>query len=182
MVCENAGRWARIHDIYISVILKPFLGNRIGYKPLPVLRAVCPCSSFVPPPHRSVLPCRWGWKIAFMIKQPIVLTIMRLIVAFLPCRFPCRASRRCSRPAISSVHLIRPSRHALAHPVPCLLSRCFARPRRLFSSRSSPRCPDKQGGACLRIPYRRPRLVRLGSSDVVGCRDVPWDVARCGIR
>ena len=114
MVCENAGRWARIHDIYISVILKPFLGNRIGYKPLPVLRAVCPCSSFVPPPHRSVLPCRCGWKIAFMIKQPIVLTIMRLIVAFLPCRLPCRASRRCpvssSRPFISSLVSVAYSR------------------------------------------------------------------------
>lgn len=29
MAYGAAGRWARIHDIYISVILKPFLGNRI---------------------------------------------------------------------------------------------------------------------------------------------------------
>lgn len=80
MVCENAGRWARIHDIYIFVILKPFLGNRIGYKTPPRSPRRFPCSSSVPaiPTYRFGVPM--GGKIAFMIKQPIVLTIMRLIV------------------------------------------------------------------------------------------------------
>lgn len=53
MVCENAGRWARIHDIYIFAILKSFLGNRIEYEIIiPVPRAVFPARL----PFRRCLP------------------------------------------------------------------------------------------------------------------------------
>lgn len=102
-----------------------------------------------------VLPCRCGGEIAFMFKQPIVLTIMRLIVSPLSCRLPCRVSRRYSRPVhlICSSHpsissCVRSSRPVLAVP-PFRPSLSF----RLSSSRSSPRCPDKQGGAL--SPYFR---------------------------
>lgn len=159
MVCENAGRWARIHDIYIFAILKSFLGNRIEYEIIiPVPRAVCPCSSPVSPlSPLAVSACRWGGTIASTIKQPIVLSI----VVSLPCRLPCRASCRCSRPVISSAHLSRRVRPS--HPMPSIS--LFACPRRLPSSRLSPRRIDKQGGALSPyavspFPFPPSRLVR----------------------
>ena len=69
-----------------------------------------------------VLPCRCGGEIAFMFKQPIVLTIMRLIVSPLSCRLPCRVYRRYSRP----VHLICSSHPSISscvrssRPVPAV--------------------------------------------------------------
>lgn len=116
-----------------------------------------------------------------MIKQPIVLTIMRPIVVFLlvPCLVPSPRLVyliRSSHPSIPSC--VRSSR-----PVPAVPPFCrFACPRRLPSSRFSPRCPDKQGGALSPYSVSPSPTCNLGSSDVVRCRDVPWDVARCGIR
>lgn len=107
MAYGAAGRAAKTHDIYIFVILKHFLGNHIEYEIiLSVPRAVFPARrSF----RRFRFPsCRVdaAKRISSMIGQPIVLTIMRLIVPPLSCRPPCRSSRR-SR---STVRLIRPSR------------------------------------------------------------------------
>lgn len=81
MVCGTAGRWAKIHDIYISVILKHFLGNRIECElifPFPAPFSLLVDRFAVVSPYR--LGVSRGEKIASMIKQSIVLTIMRSIV------------------------------------------------------------------------------------------------------
>lgn len=92
---------------------KPYSGIGIPYLSSRSPRRF-PCSSSVSASPRFVMPCRWGGKIASMIKQPIVLTIMRPIVPSISCRLPCRSSRRFPVPFVSSVHLVAvPSSHQL---------------------------------------------------------------------
>lgn len=160
MAYGAADRDRGIHDIYISSNLKHFHGNRIECElafPFPAPFSLL-ISRFAVP--LIVLPCRWGGKIASMIKQPIVSSIVPPIVASLSCRLPCRFSRRSRRP----VRLIRPSHQLVVRPL--VSCRCpVIQPFAYHSSRSSPRCPDKQGGALSPYsvspsPSRPSRLIR----------------------
>lgn len=162
MAYGAAGRWARIHDIYISVILKPFLGNRIECELTFPFPAPFPYSSFVSPSPLPVLPCRWGGKIASMIKQPIVLTIMRLIVPFIS-------------PLPRPVHLIRSSRPLVVRPLVSSHRSVISSPA-LAPFLSPPYRQAGRGGClqpCLRIAAACP------SFHLVSSREMPLDVVRC---
>ena len=120
-----------------------------------------------------VLPCRCGGKIAFMFKQPIVLTIMRLIVSPLSCRLACRASRRCPVP---SSHLFISSCVRSFRPHAC---RPAVSPFRLSSSPTlvpflSP--PYRQAGRGVMSPAVSPYCRRMS---VISSCEMSLDVVRC---
>ena len=119
-----------------------------------------PCSSFVPAYPLPVLPCRWGGKIAFMIRQPIVIAITSSIVQPISCRLPVP----CLLPFSRSVHLVVRLIHSFTSSCvrssssrsrrPAVHLPLIACPRRLSSSSSSPRRATSKAGRCVAVsPY-----------------------------
>lgn len=173
MVCENAGRWARIHDIYIFVILKPFLGNRIGDEIiLPVPRAVFPARlPFRRPPYRPAVPMGREDRVHDQAADRVLDRSADRCVPFVPSPVPFLSPfppSRSSHPSISS------ARRASARLVS--LSRHLAVRLSLVPFLSPPYRQAGRGG--VPSPTVSPFPDRcLVSSDVVGCGDIPMDVA-----
>lgn len=112
MAYEAAGRDRGIHDIYIFSNLKHFLINRIGYKPLPVPRAVFPARlSFRHrrPPYRPAVPMWRGDCVHVQATDRAHDHAFDRFAPFVPSPVPCLSPLFPSRPShlfISSVHLV----------------------------------------------------------------------------